>query len=288
MSDLATTLEPQPLRVSAILLAYNQAAQTRRAIEALEKSRDREHLEIIVVDCGSRDGTASVDAEFPGINMLRLPHHIGAARAWNIATRTAKAPLLLFVSPDVEVLPDTASRLAEVLDADPETVAACPLLIDEAGKPSPRVYSLPLPAAVTADTPALATVDLEAPSAIDWPSFDALITRKRFVEAMNYFDQRYGHYWVDAEFAMQARRAGRKVRLIPDVHAVVHPGGDPLAGDSLAAADRIAGAAAYAGKYGGSGFGLRMGAALKALGSFNLGLFAALLGGSKLDGGQAG
>jgi hypothetical protein len=129
---------------------------------------------------------------------------------------------------------------------------------------------------------------LSAPSAIDWPSFDAVMTRKHFVEAMNYFDQRYGHYWVDAEFAMQARRAGRKIRLVPDIQAVVHPGADPLAGDSLAAADRIAGAAAYAGKYGASGFGLRIGAALKALGSFNLGLFGALLSGSKLDGGQAG
>src|SRR5262245_25033283 len=98
MPDLATTLEPQPLRVSAILLAYNQSAQARRAVQALEKSQDRERLEIIVVDCGSTDGTRSLDAEFPSVNMLRLPHHIGAARAWNIATRTAKAPLLFFVS----------------------------------------------------------------------------------------------------------------------------------------------------------------------------------------------
>lgn len=286
MSDLSTTLEPLGLRVSVVLLTYNQADSARRAIQALELSRDRERLEIIVVDCASKDGTASLDAEFPSINMLRLPHHIGAARAWNIATRTAKGPLLFFLSPDVEVLPDTVSRLAGALEAELEIVAACPLLTDESGNPTPRVYALPLPASVTADAPA-ANVDLAAPSAIDYPGFDALMVRKQFVEAMNYFDQRYGHAWVDAEFAMQARRAGKKIRFYPEIRAVVHPGADPLAGDTLAVADRVAGAAAYAAKYGGSGFGLRMGATLKALGSFNLGLFSALLSGAKLDGSQA-
>jgi hypothetical protein len=87
---------------------------------------------------------------------------------------------------------------------------------------------------------------------------------------------------------MQARRAAKKIRLFPEVRAVVHPAADPLEGDTLAMADRVAGAAAYAGKYGGSGFGLRIGAALKALGSFNLGLVSALVGGAKLDGSQAG
>src|SRR5579872_1778124 len=95
--------EPIGPRVSAILVAFNQASALRRAVEALERSQERERLEILVVDCGSRDDSARVDSEFPGVNVLRLPHHLGATRAMNIALRTAKAELVFFISPDVEV-----------------------------------------------------------------------------------------------------------------------------------------------------------------------------------------
>src|SRR5215472_9016571 len=119
--------------VSAVLVAFNQATQLRRAIAALEKSRDRERLEILVVDCGSQDGSPRLDAEFPVVNMLRLPHHFGAAKAMNIAIRTAKADLVFLLSPSVEVEPDTVSRLAGKLEEEQDLTAVCPLLVDPEG-----------------------------------------------------------------------------------------------------------------------------------------------------------
>lgn len=283
--------EPQGLRVSVILVAYNQLDNTRRVIEALQKSTARDITEIIVVDCSSSDGTAKVDADFPTINMLRLPHHMGAARALNIATRTAKAEFLFFQSPDVEVLPDTLEILTKGLDGDPDTVAGCPLLSDSEGHPTPRIYKLPdanaiLAAARGGQLPSAVPDLTQANSVIDYPSFEALMARKQFVMAMNYFDQRYGHYWVDAEFAMQARRAGKKIRLYPAARAIYHPAPDPLEGNPLAASDRLLGAAEYASKYGGSGLGLRVGATLGALAKFDFSKFLALAGGQKLDGSQ--
>ncbi len=270
-----------------ILLAFNQAQSLRRALSALEQSEGREQIEIIVLDAASTDGTSKIDAEFPAIQMLRLPHHLGAARALNIGVRTAKADLVLLLSPDVEVLPGTIVSLADGLDADPETTAACPLLTDAAGQATPRLYRIPAASAVTAPL-ATQTPDLSEPnSLVEYPSFDALMIRKQFIAAMNYFDQRYGHYWVDAEFAMQARRASKKIRLYPAVRAILHPAADPLDGDSLAETDRINGAAEFAGKYGGGAFGVRMSAALSALGSFQLGKVFGVLGGQKLDGSQA-
>lgn len=285
--------EPQALRISVIVVAYNQADQVRRAIKALSSSNSREHMEILLVDCASKDGTASLDTEFPGINVLRLPHHIGMARALNIATRTAKGDLLFFLSPDVEVLPDTAVGLAEAIDVAPDIVAACPLLMDQSGSPTPRLYRLPDAAAIAGAASGSQLVSVqpnlaEADPVIEYPSLDALMVRKQFVMAMNYFDQRYGHYWVDAEFAMQAKRAGKKIRLCPNVHVIYHPAPDPLAGDPGAAADRILGAAEFAGKYGGSSVGLRLKSMLGALARFDFSLFSRLLSGQKLDGSQAG
>jgi GT2 family glycosyltransferase len=245
-------------------------------LTALEQSRSRASFEVVVVDCASQDGTASLDTEFPAIHMLRLPHHMGAARALNIAVRTAKTDLLLFLSPNVEVQPNTVAALADALESETEVVAVCPLL---AG--TTHIYRLPDPKNV-AQVPADSGQDL-----IEYPTLDALMVRKSFVVAMNYFDQRYGHYWVDAELAMQIRRAGKKIRLYPAIQATYHPAPDPLAGESIAQADRLLGAAEFAGKYGGGSFGLRMGAAFSALGRFDFSSFMALLSGQKLDGSQA-
>jgi len=280
MSDQVIQDVPQGLRASVILLTFNQAPALRRALVALEQSTGRGSFEIVVVDCASTDGSASLDVEFPAINMLRLPHHMGAARALNIAVRTAKTESLLFLSPDVEVQPNTVTALADALETETDTVAVCPQL-----KGATHIYRLPDPANV-AQVPSAPDLSVTNP-VVEYATLDALMVRKSFIVAMNYFDQRYGHYWVDAELAMQIRRAGKKIRLYPAIQATYHAAPDPLEGESIAAADRLLGAAEYAGKYGGGSFGMRMGAAFSALGRFDISGFMALVGGQKLDGSQA-
>ncbi len=291
--------EPQGPRVSAILVGFNQAPALRRAIAALERSRDRERLEILVVDCGSRDESTQLDTDFPSINMLRLPHHLGAARAMNIATRTAKGDLLLFLSPNVEVAPETVSALVDRLQPDPDApetdvAAVCPLLVDPEGRPASRIHAIPtkaeLAAAARGETLPPANLDLTEESvAVAYPELDAVLIRKLFVRSMHYFDERFGNYWADADLAMQIRRAGRQIRLFPGIRATYHAAPDPLEGDPLARADRIGGAAALVGKYegGGAAFSMRFGLILSALVRFDLGLVGKLAAGQKLDGSQA-
>jgi GT2 family glycosyltransferase len=291
--------EPQAPRVSAILVSYNQAAALRRAVQALESSRDRDKLEILVVDCGSRDESTQLDTDFPAINMLRLPHHLGAARAMNIATRTAKAELLFYVSPNVEVAPETVTALADHLQPDPEAAetdvaAVLPLLVDAEGHPASRIHPIPTRAELqdAARGGALPSTELDLAQesiAVAYPELDAILIRKHFVRSMNYFDPRFGHYWADADLAMQIRRAGKQIRLYPGVRAIYHPAPDPVEGDSLAKADRVNGAAALVGKYEGgmAGFSFKLGAVLSALARFDLGMVGKLTGGQKLDGSQA-
>jgi len=284
---LPVTEEITGPRVSAVLVSFNQAPELRRAIEALEKSKDRERLDIVVVDCGSQDDSPKLDAEFPAVNMLRLPHHFGAVKAMNIAVRTAKADLIFFLSPNVEVQPDTVSKLAGLLEQESDLSAVCPLLVDPEGKPASDARPLPTSANLY---PASQELDLNQESiAIQYPGLEALLVRKQFIRGMNYFDGRYGDSWADADLAMQVRRAGKKVRLYPAIRATFHPAPDPLQGDSLAEADRILGAAAYLGKYYGflSGLSFRLVAILKTLGRFDFRLLGYLISGQKLDGSQS-
>ncbi len=278
-------------KVAAIIIVHNQAAELRRAIAALEKSEQREQLEILVVDCASDDSTATVAEEFPGITMQRMPENFGATKALNIATRTARAEYLFLLSPDVEVAPDTVARLAEKLDAETSVTGVCPLLVDADGKPVMRTRSFP-------DRPSLA--DVRGDGELGWtpipqetlvlertgvlyPGREALLVRKQFVAGMNYFDERFGEYWADADLAMKVRKAGRKLEMYPAIRATWHaPEAAP--NDTVHKSDRILGAAALLSKHEGffAGLGFRMAAMFGALIRFDFALLAALAGGKKV------
>jgi GT2 family glycosyltransferase len=278
-------------KVAAIIIAHDQATELRRAIAALEKSEQREQLEILVVDCASNDSTADLAEEFPGITMQRLPEHFGATKALNIATRTARAEYLFLLSPDVEVAPDTVARLAEKLDAEPGVTGACPLLVDGGGKPVMRTRAYP-------DRQSLAEVRgggqlgwIAIPeetlarerSAVLYPGREALLVRKQFVAGMNYFDERFGEYWADADLAIKIRKAGRKLEMYPAIRAIWHAP-DAAPNDTIHQSDRILGAGALLGKHEGfvAGLGFRIAAILGALMRFDFSLLAALAGGKKV------
>jgi GT2 family glycosyltransferase len=289
MAENLPVEEPLGPRVSVILVALNRIESLRRAVASLERSTERERIEILVVDLGSDDGSPQLDSEFPSIVTLRLPHNFGATKAMNIGTRTAKADLVFYLSPDVEVAPDTVQKLADKLEEDSDAAAVCPLLMDEAGKPASRVYKLPTAESFKGEMAAVA-IDLDQESVnVEYPGRDAVLVRKQFVKGMNYFDERYGEYWADADLAMQIRRGLKKIRLYPSIRCIKHADTSPKPTSGVLAADRAGGAAAFIGKYYSfmAGLGYRIGAILRALGHFDFKQLIALVSGQKVDGSQA-
>jgi glycosyltransferase involved in cell wall biosynthesis len=302
--------QPAQPKVSAIIFSYNSAAALRRCLAALEKSRERERMEILVVDSGSRDESPGMDGDFPNITMLRLERHFGLAKALNIACRTAQGEHLFFVDPSIEVAPETVAALAARLDSDSDAAAVCPLIVDLEGQPASLVRPLPAPEslklALRQDAPPQAiSPDLAAEAVpIPWADWRAIMARKFFVRGLNYFDQRFGHHWLDAELCYQIRRAAKKTILLPKLKVVGHPPeiAFPLDTSARAAlsADRALGAATFAGKHFGFGKGLalRIGISLGAIGralkalvtfgevGFEFSRASAILRGQKIDGSQ--
>jgi hypothetical protein len=281
--------EPAPApKVTALIFSYDSAPALRRCLAALEGSNDRSLIEILVVDCGSHDESPQLDSEYPQVTILRLPRYFGRTKALNIGTRTAAGEYLLFLTPEVEVLPTTIPSLLARIESDSEAVAVCPLLVDTEARPIQQFFRLPTPSTGLDLTPV--TVDPAAEVAnVEYATFRAFFVRKYFVKGLNYLDERYGEAWSDAELCFQIRRASRKTVALPRVTALVTLGSpySPSAGTILEA-DRVHGAAVFFGKHYGfmTGFVFRIKSILKALFTLRLGLFGALLSGSKIDGSQ--
>ncbi len=281
---------PPPIKVTALVFSYDSAPALRRCLAALEGSNDRASIEILVVDCGSHDESAQLDSEFSGVTMLRLPRYFGRTKALNIGTRTAAGEYLMFMTPEVEVLPTTIPSLVATLEADPEAAAVCPLLMDTRTQTAVQFFRLPTPATGLGLTPV--TVDKSAQLfPVEYATFQAFLVRKFFVKGINYLDERYGDSWSDAELCYQIRRASRKTLALPQVTALYTPG-SPYAESArtILAADRVHGAAVFFSKHYGFATGMlfRIKAILGALFTLRISLFAALISGAKIDGSQSG
>lgn len=285
-----------PIRITALVVSYNRADRLRRTLESLEKSVDRERLEILVAENGSTDGSAQLESDFPNTRFIRMPRNFGLTKALNVGLRGARGEFFFLLHEDTEVAPETASLLAGILETQSDVGAACPLLVTGEGAPAPQIAELPAPSRTTITwRPADPT---RGEQAVQYALGAAMMIRSFSLRSMRQIDERYGTYGSDAELCFQVQRAGKKVLLVPSTR-VVHHGRTELDAQSRAArdADGNLGVGVYIAKRYGMVHGVlfRISVVLGALGGlltfrdfrYHLGLFGALWGGQKIDGTQA-
>jgi glycosyl transferase family 2 len=89
--------------VSVVIPCYNQAHYLGEAIESVLR-QTYPHLEVVVVDDGSRDNTAEVAARYPGVRCIRQANR-GLAEARNTGIRGSNGSYLVFLDADDRLLP---------------------------------------------------------------------------------------------------------------------------------------------------------------------------------------
>ncbi len=263
-----------------VVVSYNRCELLRACLESLEKSDGREAIQLIVVDNGSMDGSAQLDAQFPQVQFVRVPKNFGLTKAMNLGWRAADAPYVFFLHDDTEVEPAAVTRLADALDAHEEAAAVCPLLVDAEGRPAPQLGALPPDGEWRPAEPSGSD-----PVAVEYPRGAALMMRVRLITAVRQIDERYGQFGGDADLAAQIGRANKKILLLPDVK-VRHYGSEGY--NVSERADFLLARAAFLGKYKGFGAGLqaRLGAIFGPLFGFRFGELSRTISGQKIDGTQ--
>lgn len=269
---------PRVPRVSVVVVSHNRIELLRRCLQSIEKSEGRDGIQLIVVENGSRDGSANLDSEFPAVQWIRLPKNFGLTKAMNLGWRAADAEYVFFLHDDTELPPTAVPILAGTLDEHAEAAAVCPLLVDDAGNPAPQLGAFPpdgqwRPAQPTGTEP----------FAVTYPRGAALMARVFYIKATRQIDERFGQFGGDADLAAQIKRTGKKILLVPGVR-VAHHGGGKLS--SQARADLKLARAEFQSKYAGfmPGMQARLGAILGSLFGFRLGEVTSLISGSKIDG----
>jgi len=266
-------LEQQAKRISVVIVSFNRKDTLRESLAALGDAH-----QVLVVDNGSTDGSATLDTEFPSVRFIRLPKNFGLVKALNIGIRAADGACVLILHDDTLIDAAAVSKLADYLEEHTEAGAVCPLLLHD-GQPALQARPLPTPAAP--DPAFQITQSTEA----ECVRGAAIMFRTYFLRALRQIDERYGNYGSIVELCAQIRKANRKLVILRDVTAEHKASRSPMKAGALEG-DRASGTAVYIGKHFGfiAGMLYRLKTGLAALLTFRFKVVAGVFSGVKIDG----
>ncbi len=123
-------------RVSAIVLSYNRRDETLKCLTSL-KEQDYATLEIVVVDNGSKDGSAdAIQDGFPRVRLIRLPKNYGDWEGRDIALCNCTGEYVLCIDNDAVMEKTVVSKMVCAMENDPLLAVVEPRVVDpKSGEP---------------------------------------------------------------------------------------------------------------------------------------------------------
>src|SRR5262249_29411869 len=228
---------PSTTRLSVIVPTRDTRSMTLRCLECVS-STSPPGAEVIVVDDGSRDGTAeAVQVRWPAVRVVRLDPSRGFGGAANAGLAAGSGEVLLLLHNRTEGAADAPPRLLEALERHPRLGIAGADLRFPDGRPQwsgarfpTALWLLGLSSGAGAAlrrVPGYRRIHpLEAAGrgAVDWVSGAAMAIRRAAWVELGPLDERFAFYAQDLDLCARARGAGWDVALVPGAR-VVHHGG---------------------------------------------------------------
>jgi GT2 family glycosyltransferase len=225
--------------LSVIVVSFNTIDLLGACLRSLR--RFEPGAEVIVVDNGSRDGSAAmVRTQFPEVKLIEAGKNLGFAAANNLGLEASAGRILVLFNSDAELMDNSLSRCGRRLDSDPQLGAVHPRLVGADGKPQQCEHLLP-----TFAGHVRTSLGLPRPGPVGanrtWLAGTALVIRRVALETVGgRLDDGYFIYWEDADLSARLRAAGWGL-AVEDAALVRHVGGASGGGpDSARRADLLA------------------------------------------------
>jgi hypothetical protein len=223
--------EPVPaIDLSFCVVNTSQRELLLRGLDAI--ARERAGLpfasEVLVLDNGSRDGSADAAREHPTVDeLIALPARRGKALNDSELLRRARGRYGLLLNEDSELLSGAVLALHGALEANPRAACAGAALRRPDGTPQACAWRFPSVCTALAGAlflHRLLVVQSRGPRTrrVDWCQSAALLVRSSAAAQVGYLDPDFFVYSDEVDFARRLRDAGWLSLFVPGAVAVHH------------------------------------------------------------------
>lgn len=227
-------------RVDAVVVSYNVRDLLLRCVASLQDARRLGELhEIVVVDNGSRDGSAgAVRSSHPDVVVIDAENR-GYGAGANAGIDATESEYILILNPDTVVPLGTVRTLAGYLDRHPEVALVGPRLRYPDGNVQPTRRRIPRRLTPVFESTIfeewwpgnpwvrdfhMRDEDEDVPETVDWVVGAAMLVRRKAVEQAGGFDTSFRMYSEEVEWCWRLRQHGWLVAHVPSVEIVHHEG----------------------------------------------------------------
>ena len=217
--------EPAP-DISVAVVNWNRRDHLRACLASLAAQRGA-NFEVIVVDNGSRDGSAEMARSEFGARVIANAANLGFCAANNQAFAAARGQFIALLNNDAEAAPDFLVHLRRAFDAAPDIgMAAAKVLVFEDPRRIDKVGHLIYPDGQNRGR-GTGEIDCGQYDRVEeclLPDGCAAMYRKTMLEAIGGFDEDFFMFADDAELGLRARIAGWRCLYMPGAVVRHHRG----------------------------------------------------------------
>ena len=213
--------------ISFIIVNWNTKDLLQKCLDSIYKTVDTLTYEIIVVDNASGDGSpAMLAAKYPKVKTIANKENRGFGAANNQGFSIMQGRYALLVNTDALLTEGAVKKMWTFAEAHPRAAIVCGQLLNADGSKQNSVASFPTLLTLAANTSLLEylfprkypskryehTGPLEVDSAIG----ACMMIRKKALDEVSFFDDRYFFFFEETDMAYAMRCAGWKVYQVPD------------------------------------------------------------------------
>lgn len=230
-----------PSPVAVVYVNFNTRDETIESIRSVLETT-RRPLEVVVVDNGSEDGSATAIRErFPQATVIEAGDNLGFAAGVNLGVGRSESPWVLLLNPDTIVLDGAVDAIVSFAESHPAhgLYGGRTLRPDGTTDPSScwgRMSLWSLTSFALGLTTLFKRSRIFDPESLGRWERDSvrevpvitgclLLTSRRAWEALGGMDERFFLYGEDADFSARAIRAGMRPVIVPDATIVHTVGG---------------------------------------------------------------
>jgi GT2 family glycosyltransferase len=214
------------LDISIIVVSFNTKGLLLDCLASVFETVKGISFEVWVVDNNSTDGTVEATREkYPTIKIIKNTENLGFAAANNQAFRQMNGDYALLLNTDTVLTNGAVKELFDFMEANPEAGMACGQLLNLDGSSQNSIANFPTTLTLLSNETLLKILlpkkfpskrrKYVSPLKIDSCIGACLMARKKAMDDIGLFDERYFFFFEETDWAYRMKRGGWAIYLVP-------------------------------------------------------------------------